>query len=102
MKFGSTGVTDVGRKRQHNEDAYFQEDELGLYVVCDGMGGHAAGEVASAKTIEVVRDQVRAHVDVVKALAAEPNPKNRAAAIALIETAVQRACNEVYKMAQTD
>ncbi len=102
MKFVSTGLTDVGRKRQHNEDAYFQDEALGLFVVCDGMGGHAAGEVAAAKTIEVIREQIQAHAEIVTALATDPTPRNRAAAVALVETAVQRACSEVWKMAQAD
>ncbi len=46
------GLTDVGRKRSENEDAFVVDPDLGLYVVCDGMGGHASGEVASAMTTE--------------------------------------------------
>jgi protein phosphatase len=43
----AAGATDVGRKRTHNEDVYMIREDLGLFIVCDGMGGHSAGEVAA-------------------------------------------------------
>jgi len=52
----SAGITDVGRKRTGNEDALLIDDDLKLYVVADGMGGHKAGEVASALVVETITD----------------------------------------------
>ena len=50
----SHGQTDVGRKRKLNEDSYFVSPETHLYAVCDGMGGHNAGEVASRMAVETL------------------------------------------------
>lgn len=52
--------TDIGRKRSHNEDCYAAEPALGLYVVCDGMGGGNAGEVASHMAIDAILAYVKA------------------------------------------
>ncbi len=102
MNVASYGATDVGRRRKDNEDAFLVDEELGLFVVCDGMGGHAAGEVASARTLEVVRDYVRAHRGVMDALASDPTPAHRAAAVQLVERAIQAASADVYRLAQDD
>ena len=54
MKIRSEARSDVGRKRKGNEDSLALDEEQQLYVVADGMGGHAAGEVASRVAVEAI------------------------------------------------
>ncbi|MFC1737395.1 Stp1/IreP family PP2C-type Ser/Thr phosphatase [Candidatus Hydrogenedentota bacterium] len=62
MKLTSGAVTDTGMVREINEDSFGVFEDVGLYIVADGMGGHAAGEVASKMAVETVGEIVRKDV----------------------------------------
>ena len=56
MQVKAYGLTHVGRQRQHNEDAFLVEGEHRLFLVADGMGGHAAGEIASRIAVDSISE----------------------------------------------
>jgi len=58
IEFGH--LTHVGLRREHNEDTYYGDAQLGLWLVADGMGGHEFGEVASALARDTIVSQIRA------------------------------------------
>ncbi len=60
MKYRFYGKSDVGQKRSHNEDAFLFDEKHGLAVVADGMGGHAAGEIASGIAVEMIYEFIKA------------------------------------------
>jgi serine/threonine protein phosphatase PrpC len=78
MKLVAFGKTDVGKSRGHNEDFMLKDHELGLYGVCDGMGGHASGEVASETAARALDSFVREHIDVVRGYDGTPEALDRA------------------------
>ena len=62
-KFRCVGVTDTGRVRDHNEDTFGTDANIGLVVLADGMGGYKAGEVASGITVRTIMGLVKDAVD---------------------------------------
>jgi serine/threonine protein phosphatase PrpC len=102
--FRRTGhaLTDLGRKRKSNEDAFFVDDALGLYIVADGMGGHAAGEVASREAVDTLYGMVKRGIGSLRDLVDPPVEEDVRAACRLLESAVQAATYFVYSIAEID
>lgn len=103
VNFGA--LTDVGQKRDHNEDNYLVDKKLSLFVVCDGMGGHAAGEVASAIAVRTIHEEVKAQEDLLadyvakKAGGAKVSQRDISN---MLEFAVNRASSKIHSVAAAD
>lgn len=109
FKFETNGLTDVGLVRDGNEDALLLLEGDRLYVVADGMGGHSAGEVASAFTIEALRSfygnpdltqRVRSAYLRAKRAKTEMTPAESSPHALRLRKAVESANISVYRLAQ--
>jgi serine/threonine protein phosphatase PrpC/CRP-like cAMP-binding protein len=100
MELSFWAATDVGRKRDHNEDNFLVDKKLSLFVVADGMGGHASGEVASQVASLEFRNTVEANRGVVDAYARGEVRSQEV--LSLLEQAVQAACAAVFRRGQQE
>jgi serine/threonine protein phosphatase PrpC len=92
----AAGQTDRGKRRKFNEDSFLVLDEQGLYVVADGMGGYAGGEVASALTVELIEQAFTTQKF------EGPTYNNVPRRGAEVARAIQTANKVIFDKAQTD
>ena len=102
MQLDFWAATDVGKKRTHNEDNFLVDKKLHIFVVADGMGGHAAGEVASSLCVRQVRDAIAKNQDILKQSLEHDTPALRSQILHLLEHSVQDACSTIYHKAQKE
>jgi serine/threonine protein phosphatase PrpC len=96
--------TDVGVIRDHNEDSAYADPDGDFFIVADGMGGHAAGEVASKMAVEAVTEALQEARDEIGKFARGPTDQGRRSLVSALENAVRQAHQSVFQRgaAETD
>ncbi len=102
MELTFAAATDVGRQRNHNEDNFLIDKKLRLFLVADGMGGHAAGEVASSIAVHEVRDAIHNKRELLDRYRVDHPGVQSYEILQLLEHAVQAACGAVHARAQAE
>jgi serine/threonine protein phosphatase PrpC len=97
MLVASYAQSDVGLIRENNEDSVLASPSLGLYAVCDGMGGYAAGEVASSTAVSLLEAYVRDRSSMLTE--ADRKPDGYFRILKLAEEAVQQVSARLHEMA---
>jgi serine/threonine protein phosphatase PrpC len=98
MEIIAQAATDIGRKKRSNEDTFHISPDIKLYIVADGMGGHAAGEVASAQAVESIHKVVREGVSGLNT----SDDSARLDLLAILERAVRQAGRDIFSIAEQD
>lgn len=95
-------ATDVGMVRPHNEDTAHVDDDGAFFIVADGMGGHAAGEVASEMAVATVRSKLEASRAQIAEFASAPTDAGRRSLVQLLQDAVLSAHQAVFQRGSTE
>jgi serine/threonine protein phosphatase PrpC len=102
MELSFWAATDVGKKREMNEDNFLVDKKLALFIVADGMGGHASGEVASQLAVHEFRGAVEANKETIERFAAGDAAVRPQEILTILEAAVQAAGNAIYHKGQAE
>ncbi len=102
FQISAHGVSDVGMRRDHNEDSFLVDLDLGLLVVADGMGGHAGGEHASRLAVETIQREVRAARESKGGAFERPSTIEDSPLPDVMRHAVEAASAAIFEAAQED
>jgi serine/threonine protein phosphatase PrpC len=102
MRVRFSGATDVGRKRNHNEDAFYLPSDTRLAIVADGMGGHASGEVASDIAVTTIVDYFQRTAEQQPITWPYKVDRDQRADVNRMVVAVKLANLEIFEKAQRD
>src|SRR5919198_6689404 len=102
MDIAARGQTDVGQKRDHNEDSFLVDPDLQLFIVADGMGGHAGGGTASRLAVDTIQARMREVKRANPDLFAQPGRLEDSPLREALREAVESACANIYRAAQGD
>ncbi len=96
------GLTDVGRKRKQNEDSLLINEDLNLYIIADGMGGHSGGEFASRMAVQTIEETIRSLTSDPEATVISGVNTEEAQMGDRINYAIQMASKKIYDRALYD
>jgi protein phosphatase len=98
VKIAADGLTDVGQVRSSNQDSFLVAAPEGLFIVADGMGGHAGGEIASSLAVQEIARYLKQNGEILKPLGDERTHPDARVANTLIG-AVNYASTKIYERA---
>ncbi len=102
MRVAANVQSHTGNVRQKNEDSFLSDPELGLFIVCDGVGGHAAGNVASQTAAQYIHKVIKENKAVIERYQKERTKENRSLLTFLVEKSIQAASKQISLMSDMD
>ncbi|MBN2722502.1 MAG: serine/threonine-protein phosphatase [Deltaproteobacteria bacterium] len=96
----SYSASDIGRRRTNNEDFFYADDTMGLYIVADGVGGQDRGEVASQEAVENLQCWIMRHKNLIDKYRENPSQSYMYNIRRMLESGVQSSCYLVFGLSQ--
>jgi len=101
-KLEIVNLSDVGKRRPHNEDSTLTDARLGLVLLADGMGGYKAGEVASAIAVTSIYDEIRTRLKAIGNAGRDAGENGHSLQLEAVRQAINHSNSEIYRAAQRD